>query len=375
MKKQSLALCILIGLSAGLIKAVEPISDERIEATVASLEAQDSLRTKVRLLSLGAAAVGSGYYLYNWWKQPNQSVEDDVKLLKNRVNDLQERLKDFQLKDKDKEKPEDKKPEKPEEDKPWYSRWANSAWNKVKGAPSHIPGLVKWAVWANITAGSVRFFKFLVPVAGKAGDYLFLPHTTSWFLDKEILFRRTVGELVKWIDEVTEYAKTDDKTLVVDSVASKQKLSIAFTQLIRSTESILGYMRYVTKQVPEDNILEIRKSEELQATIRKVVTACTGKVDEFLKAHHTDQTEFITKALALGLVLKKLTLIKIISSLEDFDSVQNAAGYNEHSDVHTFKYLRALVAPEDQKLLDREDMKREIMETIGEMLYGMGMGA
>lgn len=372
MKKQSLSLLIVVGFSGSLIKALESISDERIAATVTSLEEQDSRRTKVRLLSLGAAALGSGYYLYNWLKQPSQTVEDNVKVLERRIDGLQGQLKYFQLKDKPEEdkKSEESKPE----NKPWYSRWASTAWDKIKSAPNHIPGLVKWAIWANITAGSVRFFKFLVPVAGKAGDYFFLPHTTSWFLDKEISFRRTAGELVKWVYEIAEYANGDGKLEAIDIAGSKQRLSIAYTQLIRSTEAILGYMQYVTKQVPEDNILEIKKSEELQASIRKVVTNCAVKVDEFLKTQH-EPTDFITKALALGLILKKLTLIKIISALEDFDSVQNAAGYYEHSDVHTFKYLRALVSPEDQKLLDREDMKREIMETITEMLYGMGMGA
>src|SRR3974377_947548 len=71
--KKNIIQFMLLSLSSMMLQAVvEPLSEPRIAATVAALEAKDAARYNIRALTLGLTAAAGGYYLYSWWNEQSQ---------------------------------------------------------------------------------------------------------------------------------------------------------------------------------------------------------------------------------------------------------------------------------------------------------------
>lgn len=364
MKRHSISLALLMGISSSFLSAnkVAPISNEVVTATISELEAQDKLRTKVRWLTLGAVMGTAGYVGYKWYyqedpKKLSPSQEEQAAQLK----ELKRQLDELKSSQKAAEKP----PAAPKEQDPWYERWPKGAWNKVCGIPSGIVtllGSTKGAMghilpgfMANVllSYSGMPFFRYLTPAGMKVSDYLFLPHTITWFVSKKINLYRTFGLLIEWIGQ--------DKKEDVNIALSKEEITLKVNTLVRDIEQILGFMRYVTAQIPATNTLEIQTSESIQSKLHNSIGYLSKRVNDFVETEH-QQAEYASKALALSILIKG-TLFGLINALEDFEFVQKAAGYEDIEPTRTFKRLRLLVKPENISE-DKEKIKKMISKEL-----------
>ncbi len=368
MKRHSISLVLLLGISARYASALDkvaPISDEMINATISELEVQDKLRTKVRWLTLGAVLGTAGYLGYKWYYQDDpKKLPPSQEKLAAELNELKRQFDELKAGQKEAAKPV----EAPEMQDPWYQRWPKSAWNKVCGIPSGVVSLLgstKGAMghilpgfMANVllSYSGMPFFRYLTPAGMKVSDYLFLPHTITWFVGKKINLYRTFGLLIEWIAQ--------DKKEGVNMAASKEEIALKVNALVRDIEQTLGFMHYVTTQIPLTGALEIQTSESIQNKLRNSIGYLSKRVNEFVETEH-NQAEYSTKALALSILIKG-TLFGLISALEEFEFVQRAAGYEDVEPTRTFKRLRLLVKPENIS----ED-KEKIKKMIGKELIGV----
>lgn len=374
MKKRSLVLLLIasIGANVRAQDKVQPISDDVIQATFNELDAQDRLRTKIRLFAAGATAATAGYYLWRWYHPSEEKKEEKVtKEVSRDVENLKKQFKEF----KEEYKVQEAAKVGVLEEDPWYKRWAAGARDKISNLPSgvmsllsatknafgsYFPGIVAGMV---ITRVGTPFLNFLYPISTKVSNYLLLPHTISWFLEHKIHFADTIKQLLMWIDEDKNNGEI---------ALSKQNFANKINSLVRDIEHILGFMQYVTSQLPEDGILEKESSVNLQSKIKSAIEMFSGRVNQFLETTHDEQT-YSAASIVMSIGLKG-TLFMVINTLQEFEFVQKGAGYEDIDLKSTFKSLRKLVKPQEINQ-DKEAIKKLVGKQLMTILANSPLGA
>jgi hypothetical protein len=372
--KKSICLVILLGFSTSFLQAlVEPLSQARIESTVAELNANDSARLQLRLLLASVTLGTTGFYVYRWLNQKAEKANQS-----EQIEDLGKQIAGIkaQLKEKGAEKKAED-PVKKEPELPWYKQLAHSAWGQIKSAPGKIKGAVMdlpntvangvpWfatmLVVNNLMPVGNRFFRFFVPMSGKVTDYLFQSHTVAWFVEHKINLRATVEGLMRWVEE--------DKEQVTDIAQFKEELADKTNLLVRDVERIFGYMQYVTKQLPQTDPLMIKRSEAIQAQIKERIAFLSTVVNNFV-TEQLDASACMAKVPVLNVVIRRV-MLKILDGLKDFEFVQEVAGYQDTMPTRIFVTLHEIITKGAYRAVQEEEIRAMVMDAMGQMqLEGM----
>ena len=128
----------------------------------------------------------------------------------------------------------------------------SNIYSGAKSLVSRTPGFVQAAFGSFLFGEAVKVLHLSLPGCEKITDYLFLSHTITWFIDKKTTLSASVNELAKWINE--------DKKEITDVTIVQEELAAKVSQLISDVESVIGFVRYVTLHLPQDNSLAATRS-------------------------------------------------------------------------------------------------------------------